>query len=105
MVLADVPMSSPWCGEWDCSIVGKGDHQSVMKYCCWRREAVPLCGRLPQVELVADGGGGVSSASRDGGDVRVMVVATSGGRYPNAVVFGIGDWVLLLQVVRVAWKW
>lgn len=98
-------MSSPWCGEWDCSIAGKGDHQSVMKYCCWRREAVPRCGRLPQVELVADGGGGVSSASSDGGDVRVMVVATRGGRYLNEVVFGRGDRVLVLHAVWVAWKW
>ena len=39
------------------------------------------------MEQVADGGGGVSSASSDGGDVRVMVVATRGGRYLNEVVF------------------
>lgn len=57
------------------------------------------------MELVADGGGGVSSASRDGGDVRVMVVVTRGGRYLNEVVFGRGDWVLVLQAVWVAWKW
>ena len=57
------------------------------------------------MELVADGGGGISSASRDGGDVRVMVVATSGVRYLNAVVFGRGDWFLLLQAVWVAWRW
>ena len=57
------------------------------------------------MELVADGGGGVSSASRDGGDVRVMVVVTRGGRYLNEVVVGRGDWVLVLQAVWVAWKW
>ena len=56
------------------------------------------------MELVADGGGGVSSASRDGGDVRVMVVATSGGQYLNEVVFGKGDWFLLQQAIWEAWR-
>ena len=57
------------------------------------------------MELVADGGGGDSSASRDGGDVRVMVVVRRGGRYLNEVVFGRGDRVLFLHAVWEAWKW
>ena len=44
----------------------------------------------------------VTEATRDGGDVRVMVEATRGGQYLREVVCGRGEWSGLQQAVSVA---